>query len=250
MGLHKKLRKEKYMNYIRNNKLLVIASACVLGFVVFWLIIIFNYSVTLTTFWDSSSSLIGGAIGGIATIITVVVLVEVSRKQNEKKELAEYSTNLAELLDGLGIYVRKMSNLKELKEKEAKKYLEKREHGFGYFKMLSNPDASSDELKDKEDKYEECITEYNRVLKEFNKEDNNFFEYDDKIVSYIIKIKIQLKAFITSYPNNNAIQQAEFLYREVEQYERPTDRDKLDMYILDRISENIQDFIDEILESL
>lgn len=245
------------MRYIRNNKFLTISSIIVIGIVLLWLAFIGIYPVAGSTFWDSSSGLIGGAIGGGATILTVFFLVETNKKQDEKKELAKYSKELAELLDNLAFYIRKIRNLHELEEERDKKYLAMKESEVQYrrevqrIQMLNGNNVWYDELDDKKDRYKRYVRRYNKAKEEFNKENKMDCEYDDKIIAYIMQIKIQLKVFISSYrTNEKAVKKAEFLYEKLRAYEFPEEREKLDMDVLDAISDEVEDFINNILENI
>ena len=245
------------MHYIKNNKFLAISSAIVIGIVFIWLLFIGWNPIVGANFWDSSSSLIGGAIGGGATIITVFFLVETNKKQDEKKELARYSKELVELLDNLAFYIRKIRNLDDLREEKDEKYLELKEsevqylHEKQHVQKLSDNNVWYGKLDSKKARYKRCIRRYTEAKKEFEEENKKDCEYDDKIITYIMQIKIQLKVFISSYhTNKEAVKKAEILYERLRVYQSPEEREKLDIDVLDRISDEIEEFINNILENI
>ncbi len=189
---------------LRSNKVLIVTLIIICAIIGVMLLLLIFYS-SKSDFWESLSSLVGGAIGGIATIMTVLVMINMNKKQEEKNEKQEE---------------------KRAKEKEKNELIQ-----------------HCRELSILFNKFSENVCNYYT----YHKGSIKYIQSDDRILSYIMQMNIQLQIVIKSYPAyDDIIKNADLLKEKIGKYENVKERKKLTIEELDVI----QDEVNLLIESM
>ena len=226
-----------------------------------FLFLIFKFN-TLSSFEESLSSLVGGAVGGFATFFTVLILLMKNNKDNSKKELIDYCNNLTILSGKCGQCIRSLeeyNTLIEQKNKMLKKQSFKKQKYTDLLQIYYNKNKANEEISiDKElRKSKESIEQIKKDIKKLDKkiemQYSKYLRADDRKIYYLMQIRIQLSLFINIYfyeYDEEITDKSQDLYREINSYLDVSNRRNLDFEKFDKIQNDFNDFIGLLVDSL